>query len=309
MRRALCLLLLAGVLLVQQPARAGGFPLHHGRAKAAAPEADKVPARAEALSLSDVAGIRSQRQARFRAMLQRASNIAAAASGGPLLEVPLHRPIPRSHALSLLPPEPTPNPSGSEAARRRQPNSPGDGSTGGNASGPDFVSGASRAPASDAQVEIIAANPVSDAVRRVCGDGATVCGVWWPTALGNQHEYDSCMQQHAGAQSDLEFGQSPNELCSALWAGDCEVLREQHGRAADLCALVTGNGVQWTSRYDFGDFVTWGDCGFYSTIDRREENIVGIQLKDAPLFTRLPEDAKSVPLKVCAGRLYLFSAR
>ena len=256
--------------------------------------------------------IQAQRITRLTTFVNAAHTFASTAHPARIVDASeLQMPMTKSHAISILrgnaAPSPSPRPANAAGGHRNLDNlKNGNSDTSasvdaGSGSSPTFNS-------ADGAVQIIAAKPINEAVSHICGAAATVCGVWWPTALGNQQQYESCMSQHV-TQSDLEFGESANEYCSALWAGDCESVSPQSS-LGELCSLVNGNGVQWETRYDFGDFVTWGDCDNYTTVDQPANNVIGIKLKDVPHLTKPAPQASPTPadLKVCAGRLYLLGA-
>ncbi|GAC1392601.1 MAG: hypothetical protein NVSMB31_10890 [Vulcanimicrobiaceae bacterium] len=173
---------------------------------------------------------------------------------------------------------------------------------------PDNASGALD-KTGDQQVQIIAAGPTTEAVKNVCGPTATVCAVWWPTAIGNQNEYQKCMNEHdRGTASDLNFGEAPNEFCAAQWEGDCDSVATD-GATTDLCSMLNGMGASWPAQYDFGNFITWGDCDLFNVVDKHENKTVGFTLKTAPPMEKPQSEYAKLPpqIKVCAGRLYLLS--
>ena len=206
----------------------------------------------------------------------------------------LNRPMPRASALALL----------HQASQML-----GDGKT---PATPQPVANGGG----ESAVQIIAAFPQSDAAQRICGADATVCAVWWPTANGDQAQYDECMQQ---VNADAGLGQTPDEYCHMMWGGDCAGTVAP-GTTADLCSLISGMGVHWTTGYLFGSFVTWGDCSHFTPVKDLVGNLAGLQLilrapalagqlagtnsiDDAPFAA----DDQTAAASVCAATLYLLA--
>lgn len=146
--------------------------------------------------------------------------------------------------------------------------------------------------------------PVTDAVAHICGN-VTICGVWWPGAVGDRGGYQSCMlHSTAAAAADLDFGTSPGEYCSSLYGGDCDDAGPG-SELAELCSLVPGVAAQWSPDYAFSRIVTSGDCARYNTVALPEKNVLGLRLDAAAaLATKAPAGAPP-HLTICTAKLYL----
>lgn len=146
--------------------------------------------------------------------------------------------------------------------------------------------------------------PVTDAVAHICGN-VTVCGVWWPGALGDREAYQSCMlHSTAAAAGDLDFGTSSAEYCSSLYGGDCDDAvpgSDLH----ELCSLVPGVAAQWTPDYAFSRIVTAGDCAHYKTVALPEKNVLGLRLDARPTDLGRPANGAAPQLTICTAKLYL----
>ena len=145
--------------------------------------------------------------------------------------------------------------------------------------------------------------PVTDAVARLCGK-VTICGVWWPGAVGDRGAYQSCMlHSTAAAAADLDFGSSPAEYCSSLYGGDCDdaVAGSDLG---ELCSLVPGVAAQWSPDYAFSRIVTSGDCAHYKTVQLPEKNVLGLRF-DASSPEGKPAAGAAPQLRICTATLYL----
>lgn len=266
--RATCCAL--GVLLFASGAT-GARPRHEPQHEPAAASAQRHPGSAN----PELEPVRQARAVRIRAILSEAG-----------LGVP--------NAARHTPSPPTPPP----AKKPERANAAGE---------PDSQTNrgdATPAPADDAaaSTDLFVPGPVTDAVARVCGN-VTVCGVWWPTALGDRDAYRSCVLHRS--TDALDFGTSPQEMCSALYSGDCDAAEGQSD-LAELCSLVPGTAARWTADYAFSRMVTSGDCKRYQTVAIEEKRVLGLRLTP-PSEGELPPAGGpgDSHLRICTGTLYL----
>lgn len=266
--RAVSVLLLLALLGPATSALARPRP----ETKHAAP-ADSSSARGRQTTRPGLASIQLSRSERVRSLLQQAGLTAAPSA-------------------RTAPPTPAPRP-------KRERQSGQDEA----AAGTDHSDAAPTSPdATQSGVDVFVPGPVTDAVARVCGD-VTVCGVWWPTALGDRDAYKTCMLHRSAAADGLEFGTSPEEYCSALYNGDCDAPGQPD--LAELCSLVPGVAAQWTPDYTFSRITTSGDCRLYKTVAIEEKRVLGLRL-EPPLQPAPPGRAGGdQQLSICTGRLYL----
>ncbi|MBV8727045.1 MAG: hypothetical protein JO233_04610 [Candidatus Eremiobacteraeota bacterium] len=201
----------------------------------------------------------------------------------------------KSSSIANTPPRPVPSP-----GRDPREHPVGDPNSGGEdpSSGSGYTAGADQPG-----VQTNAVNPVNEAVLKVCGQDVTVCGVWWPTAQGNEDAYNECMAQHNS--NDLDFGNSTADSCAAQFGGDCQGVTADGSIESDLCSLVGGSGITWPSDASFSAFVLSGDCQNFTRVLDRDAALAGIKLSDHP--QKPSGDATATPsgVQVCVGKLFL----
>lgn len=169
---------------------------------------------------------------------------------------------------------------------------------------PDSPNQSSDASQDGTTATTMVPGPVTDAVAHLCGN-VTICGVWWPGALGDRIAYQSCMLHATAAGSaDLDFGTSSAEYCASLYGGDCDDAASAP-ELQELCSLVPGVAAQWSPDYAFSRIVTAGDCAHYKTVALPEKNVLGLRLDAVGEGRNRPANGAAPQLTICTAKLYL----